>query len=166
MTDAALRLMAKIAQDNPDGGYTFFIAACGGAKRQSGASASLLSTLVKGTPVLAEQLRLGTITCWGYTAEAGLVELSGGLGLPVNLTGTHIYGALTDGERVAQHCGYDSRVTTQLRRASDGTYATFIFSPAFYPLPDGSPGPTVAVGRICKLSSHTCTTPSNRPPSD
>jgi hypothetical protein len=134
VTDAALRLMAKIADDNPNGGYTFFLAACGGAKRQPGASASLLGTLVKGAPVLAEQLRLGTIRCGGYTAEAGLVELSGGLGLPVNLTGTHIYGTLADGEGVMQHCGYDSRITTQLLRASDGTYATFIFSPALYPL--------------------------------
>ena len=134
VTSAALRLMAQIAKDNPGGDYSFFLAACGGAKRQPGASASLLSTLVKGTPAMAEQLRQGTITCWGYTAETGVVDLNGEFGLPVNLTGTHIFGILIDENKVEQHCGYDSRVTAQLRRTLDGTYATFIFSPALYRL--------------------------------
>ena len=134
VTDAAIRLMARIAQDNPKGGYTFFLAACGGAKRQPGASASLLSTLVKRTDAMAQQLLQSSITCWGYTAEAGLVELN--RGLPADRIGTHIYGALSDGKGVQQHCGYDSRVTAQLQRFGNGTNVTFIFTPALYPLAD------------------------------
>jgi len=86
------------------------------------------------TPALANQLLEGSITCWGYTASAGLVNLDGMV--PANRAGTHIYGALTDSKGVEQHCGYDSRVTTQLRRLPDGTYVTIFFSPALYPLKD------------------------------
>jgi hypothetical protein len=131
VTAAALRLMAKIAQDNPNGGYTFFLAACGGAVQQPRAKDSLLSTLVQSTPALADQLLQERITCWGYTAEAGLVKFD--RGLPANRIGTHIYGALYDEKGVGQHCGYDSSVTTKLKR-ENGKYDIISVSWALYPL--------------------------------
>jgi hypothetical protein len=132
VTQAALRLMAKIAADNRDRRYTFFLAACGGGVRQPAQQTSLLTTLVKGTPTMAGQLLCNIIACYGYTASAGLVHLSSGL--PVDRQGTHIYGTLEDERGVEQHCGYDCRITTRLHRLSNGTYVTIYFSPALYPL--------------------------------
>lgn len=132
VTAAALRLMQKIASDNPAGRYTFFLAACGGAVRQPGRQASLLFTMVNSTPAMAEQLRQETIECWGYTASAGLVVL--GPGLPPELGGTHIYGTLYNALGVDEHCGYDCRITTRLRRLWNGKYVTVFFAPALYPL--------------------------------
>jgi hypothetical protein len=110
VTDAAGRLMAQIAEDNPDGGYHIFLAACGGAAPQLNAQASLLSTLIEKTQKLKAQLKLGSIKCWSYSVEAGRVDLD--RGVPPNLMGTHICGVLVDGEEY--HCGYDTSITTQL----------------------------------------------------
>ena len=133
VTDAALRLMAQIAKDNSGRRYTIFLAACDSAKRQPGESSSLLSTLVQRTNALAEQLQQRNIECWGYTAEAGLVNLNSGHGLPLKLTGRHIYGTITKAN-VEYHCGYDRSVTAQLVRYGNGTYGTFIITEALCPL--------------------------------
>jgi hypothetical protein len=133
VTDAALRLMAQIAKDNSGRRYTIFLAACDSAKRQPGETSSLLSSLVQRTNALAEQLQQRNIECWGYTAEAGLVDLNSGHGLPLNLTGGHIYGTITKAN-VAYHCGYDRSVTAQLVRYGNGTYGTFIITQALCPL--------------------------------
>ena len=132
VTAAAIRLLTRIGEQNPNGNYIFFLAACGGALRQAGATNSLLNTLVSSVPRVAQQLLDGTIECWGYTATAGLVVLN--QGLPADRRGTHIYGVLPDQEGVDQHCGYDRRITTRTRRLSNGQYVTIYFSPALYPL--------------------------------
>ncbi|ALV06991.1 hypothetical protein [Roseateles depolymerans] len=134
VTQAALRLMAKIAADNQDQRYRFFLAACGGGVRQPKQETSLLTTLVKATPPTADRLKNRTVECHAYTASAGLVDL--GAGVPVNRQGTHIYGTLTDSQNVEHHCGYDCRITTQLFRLTNGTYLTIYFSPSLYPLSD------------------------------
>jgi hypothetical protein len=133
VTAAALRLMTKIAQDNPNGGYNFFLAACSGAVQQPGAKDSLLSTLVQRTAALADQLLQGSITCWGYAAEAGLVNLD--RGLPANRIGTHIYGARFDEKGVYQHYGYDFSVTARLKR-ENGKYDIISDSKALCPIQD------------------------------
>lgn len=134
VTPAALRLMAKIAEDNQDQSYRFFLAACGGGVRQPKQETSLLTTLVKATPLMADRLKLEAVDCHGYTASAGLVHLSAGV--PADRQGLHIYGTLMDSQNVEHHCGYDCRVTTQLRRLPNGQYLTIYFSPSLYRLGD------------------------------
>ncbi len=135
VTNAALRLMARIADQNTNGNYHLFLAACGGARKQTGGTTSLLKTLVSQTPKMAQQLLVETIECWGYTATAGLVPIN--QGLPANRRGTHIYGALPNQQNVDQHCGYDCAITARLRRVPEtGQYITMYFSPGLYPLAD------------------------------
>ncbi len=136
VTEAALRLLAKIAQDNTrTKSFTVFLAACGGGKKQPGQQMSLLATLIRDTPALAERLLKRTISSGSYTASAGLVQI-GPPAVPGDRAGTHIYGSLEDSRGVEQHCGYDARITVELERDSNGTYVTVFFAPALYPMAD------------------------------
>jgi hypothetical protein len=131
VTDAGQRLMTRIAEGNPQGRYNFFLAACGGARRQPGQATTLLTALVSSVAAMANQLLREEITCWGYTASAGVLQLAAGV--PNNYFGSHIYGTLAGAQGVEQHCGYDCQVTARLRRTADGQYVIIYFAPGLYP---------------------------------
>jgi hypothetical protein len=131
VTDAGLRLMKRIVEVNPQGGYNFFLAACDGARRHPGQQTTLLTALVRSTEAMAQQLLGGQITCWGYTASAGTLQLAAGV--PMNYFGRHIYGTLTGQQGVEQHCGYDCQLTAQLQRLQNGQYVIIYFAPGLYP---------------------------------